>query len=68
MTRLLIWLVWCMLGFCMCLAGCSMEFTADHAEVRWGIRSPGEAAPAKVEVNIDADRSGSGSLEEKSVP
>lgn len=58
--RLLIWIIWCLLGFCLCLFGCRAALTAESLEASVTIERIDPMAPPTVEVHYDQDRDGTG--------
>lgn len=63
MARLIIWLVWCAIGFCLSVAGCRAGITAEKLEASVTIDNVGQVPPATVEVHYDPDRGGPGPVE-----
>lgn len=60
MSRLIVWIIWCLLGFCLALCGCRAAITAEKLEASVTIDRDLPPAPPKVEVHIDQDSDGSG--------
>ena len=53
--RIVIWLVWCFLGFCVALSGCRAAITAEKLEASIDVRRLDQASPATIEVHYDQD-------------
>jgi len=53
--RLVIWLLWCLLGFCCLLAGCRAAITAGQLEASITMDNPAQASPPTIEVHYDQD-------------
>lgn len=60
MARLIIWLIWCLLGFCLVLCGCRAAITAEKLEASVVIEQPLKDSPPIVEVHYDQDSDGTG--------
>ncbi len=56
--RIIIYIVWCLLGFCLAVGGCRSAITAEKLEASITISRDPVVEPATVEVHYDADRSG----------
>lgn len=58
--RLLIWIIWCVIGFCLCLCGCRAVISAEKLEASITIDRIDPMAPPTVEVHYDQDSDGAG--------
>ena len=47
--RLLIWVIWCVLGFCVLLGGCSAALRAEKLEACIEVELPGYQSGGAVE-------------------
>ena len=56
MVRIIIYIVWCLLGFCLAVGGCRAALTAEKLEASVAISRDPVVEPATVEVHYDADR------------
>ena len=54
--RIFIFMIWCLLGFCLFLSGCSASIRAADLEAAFNLRAIGEPPPMVQEVHIDKDR------------
>ena len=54
--RIVLFLIWVALGFCLFVSGCRMALSAGELEVALSIGAPGIVAPEIQEVDIDKDR------------
>lgn len=54
--RLILWLLWIVLGFCLFLAGCRASLRAGYLQSDIAISAFGSTAPAPVEFADDKSR------------
>ena len=57
MIRLLIWIGWCVVGFCLSMAGCHAQLSAEKLEASATIYKLDGPAPTTVEVHYDPNSS-----------
>lgn len=63
MVRIIIYVVWCLLGFCIAVGGCRAALTAEKLEASVTISRDPVVEPATVEVHYDTDRGGNERVE-----
>lgn len=53
MVKLVLWIAWCVLGFCVALSGCRAVISAEKLEASCTVHQPGQQAPPTIEVHYD---------------
>lgn len=53
MEKLIIWILWCVFGFCLSLGGCHARITAEKLEASIAIQQEAPVPPATIEVHYD---------------
>ena len=51
--RLILWLIWIVLGFCLFVSGCRASISAGNLEAAFTIGAPGVVAPDIQQVGHD---------------
>ena len=54
--RLILWLVWIVIGFCLFISGCRASLRAGYLQTDFALSAFGSAAPDPVEFADDKDR------------
>jgi len=62
--RVVVFIVWCVVGFCISLAGCRAQLTAEKLEASAEVYPPKELRLPGLEVHHDEDSGGPGTAGE----